>query len=60
MMDMNDVRAWYTLLLMIVLIGIAIWAYSKNRQRDFHEAAHLPLNEPESPAKPNPQQGGER
>ena len=48
-MDMNDFRAWHTLLMFIIFAGIWIWAWSSKRKRDFHEASHLPLNEPEFP-----------
>lgn len=57
-MDMNDVRSWYTLVVFAVFIGIVIWAWSSKRKQDFHEAAHLPLNEPEYPrAKENKENG---
>ena len=42
-MDLNDIRAWHTVVLMILFIGIVIWAYSKRRKRDFDEAANLPF-----------------
>ena len=48
-MDLNDFRAWHTLLMFIIFAGIVIWAWSKKRRSDFHEASHLPLNEPEFP-----------
>lgn len=48
-MDMNDVRSWYTVVVFVVFIGIFLWAWSGKRKRDFDEAAHLPLNEPEQP-----------
>ena len=48
-MDMNDFRAWHTLLMFIIFAGIWIWAWSSKRKNDFHEASHMPLNEPEYP-----------
>jgi len=39
-----------TLLLLLIFIGIVIWAYSKNRKQDFEEAANLPL-EDDKPAE---------
>lgn len=57
-MDINELRAWYTLLLILVFIGIALWAYS--RKRNFDDAANLPFNEPESPATPTNHKGGKR
>ena len=48
-MDLNDFRAWHTVLMFIIFAGIVIWAWSSKRKNDFHEASHLPLNEPEHP-----------
>ena len=42
-MDINDIRAWQTTLLLIAFIGIVIWAYSKRRKKSFDEAANLPF-----------------
>ena len=42
-MDLNDIRAWQTVLLMIAFIGIIVWAYSKRRKKSFDEAANLPF-----------------
>jgi len=50
-MDINDVRAWTTLLLIITFVLIVVWAYSKKRKKDFNEAANLPFVEPEQPGK---------
>jgi cytochrome c oxidase cbb3-type subunit 4 len=33
----------WTVLLLILFIGIVFWAYSSRRQRAFDEAARLPL-----------------
>jgi cytochrome c oxidase cbb3-type subunit 4 len=56
-MDVGVIRGLYTLLLIIVFIGVCLWAYSGRRKADFDDAANLPLedddiiNEPRS--KPN-------
>lgn len=42
-MDLNDFRAWHTVVLLIAFIGIVIWAYSKGRKKSFDEAANLPF-----------------
>ena len=42
-MDLNDIRAWHTVILMIAFIGIIVWAYSKRRKKSFDEAANLPF-----------------
>jgi len=39
-MDVNDFRAWYTVVMLVLFIGIVIWAYSK---KSFTEAANLPF-----------------
>lgn len=43
MFDINDIRAWHTLILMACFIGIVIWAYSGRRRGSFDEAANLPF-----------------
>ena len=42
-MDLNDIRAWHTVVLLIAFIGIIFWAYSKRRKKSFDEAANLPF-----------------
>ena len=44
-MTMNLFHSLWTLVVLITFIGIIIWAYSKNRNADFAEAARLPLDE---------------
>ena len=48
-MDWNDVRAVFSVIMFALLIGIYVWAWSKNRKEDFNEAANLPFDEPEQP-----------
>lgn len=40
-----SIHAWWTVLLLIVFVGIVIWAYSGARKKDFDEAARLPLDD---------------
>ena len=42
-MDINDFRAWHTIVLMVLFLGIVWWAYSKKRKKSFDEAANLPF-----------------
>jgi len=49
-MDINDLRAYFSVVMFALLIGIYLWAWSKNRKQDFNEAANLPFSEPEQPA----------
>jgi cytochrome c oxidase cbb3-type subunit 4 len=44
-MDMNDLRAAWTLVSFLVFIAIVGWAYSAARKRGFDEAARLPLDD---------------
>lgn len=46
-MEINDIRAWHTLLLLILFVGIVFWAYSKRRKQSFDEAANLPFADEE-------------
>ena len=46
-MDINEFRAWHTVILLIIFIGIVVWAYSKRRKRAFDEAANLPFADEE-------------
>jgi cytochrome c oxidase cbb3-type subunit 4 len=48
-MDIVDIRAGFTVVMMVTFISIFIWAWSKKRAKDFNEAANLPLNELETP-----------
>lgn len=43
MIDINDFRAWHTVVLMASFIGILLWAYSGRRRQAFDEAANLPF-----------------
>ncbi len=45
--ELNDIRAWHTLLLLILFLGIVFWAYSKRRKKSFDEAANLPFADEE-------------
>lgn len=42
-MEINDLRAWHTVVLLISFVGIVFWAYSKRRKQSFDEAANLPF-----------------
>lgn len=44
-MEWGHINGAFTLVLMISFIGIWIWAFQKDRKRDFDEAANLPLQE---------------
>jgi cytochrome c oxidase cbb3-type subunit 4 len=44
-MDINDLRAIFTVLTMFVFVGIVWWAYSGHRKQAFEEAALLPFED---------------
>ncbi len=41
---MTDLRIALTVLSFLIFVGIAIWAFSRRRKRDFDEAANLPFS----------------
>lgn len=43
-MNLDDARIAVTVLSFLVFVAIAVWAYSRRRQRDFDEAANLPFS----------------
>ena len=59
-MDINTFYGLLTLLLLILFIGIVLWAYSSKRKEQFDEAARLPLEDDDGPRDNNSQQGGDR
>ncbi len=44
-MDVNDLRALATVLAFVAFIGIVWWAWHRNSQKGFEEAARLPFAE---------------
>lgn len=44
-MDINDLRTLFTVLVMLIFVGIVIWAYSAKRKSSFDEAAQLVLDD---------------
>ena len=38
-------HSYYTVILLIIFIGIVLWAWSSRRKPDFDEAARLPLED---------------
>ena len=48
-MDMGTFRGIVTAVLMLLFIGLVIWAYSRGRQAEFKAAADLPLGDDRAP-----------
>ena len=44
-MNMAMFHSIWTILVMVIFIGIVIWAYSGKRKERFDEAARLPLED---------------
>ena len=44
-MDINDLRAGFTVLTFLLFVGIVWWAYSDRRKNDFDAAARIPLDD---------------
>lgn len=57
-MDINEIRAWYTLVMIITFVSMVAWAWSRKRVKDFRDAANLPFDEPETPRRANDHEGG--
>jgi len=51
---MGLVHGIWTLLLLLIFIGIVVWAWSARRKQRFEEAAQIPLQDdkPDSPENP--------
>ncbi len=50
-MDINDLRSIVTVAALLCFLAITAWAYSRNREADFAEAANLPFSDPEEAAQ---------
>ena len=44
-MDLGTLQGIWTIIVMIVFLGIVIWAWSSKRKRDFDDASNIPFNE---------------
>jgi cytochrome c oxidase cbb3-type subunit 4 len=49
-MDLVTFHSFWTVALLILFVGIVIWAYSSRRKRGFDEAARLPLEDDDEAA----------
>lgn len=57
-MDINTLYGILTLVLLILFIGIVLWAYSSKRKEQFDEAARLPLEDEDRRHGNDQQRGG--
>ena len=44
-MDINAIRILFTLVSFAIFIGIVVWAVSPGKQKDFADAAQIPLGD---------------
>ena len=50
-MDINTIRALITVLSLVAFLGIVFWAWSAKRKAAFDEAARLPFDDDDVPAR---------
>ena len=48
-MDFTFIQSVWTIVVMVVFIGIVIWAWSGKRKQEFDEAANIPFDEDDKP-----------
>lgn len=46
-------HSWWTLVLLVLFVGIVVWAWSPRRKQRFDEAARLPLDDDQQEVKRN-------
>ena len=47
----NLIQSVWTLVVLVLFVGIVIWAWSGKRKQDFDEAANMPFDEDDMPAE---------
>ena len=52
-MDIVVFRSVMIVVLMVLFVGLVIWAYGRGRRKDFDEAAQLPLGDDDKPPQRN-------
>ena len=57
-MSMETFHSIWTVVLLVVFLGIVFWAWSGKRKRAFDEAARLPLEDDDAPASTRPKENG--
>ncbi len=53
-METSTFHAWWTLVLLVVFVGIVIWAWSAKRKPDFDAASRLALDDEDEAAQTHP------
>ena len=52
-MSVAFVQSVWTVIAMVVFIGIVIWAYSKRRKNDFDQAGRIAMDDDDKPDNMN-------
>ena len=50
-MDTSLIQSVWTLVVLVLFVGIVIWAWSSKRKQDFDEAANIPFHEDDTSAE---------
>ena len=50
-MDSSLIQSVWTLVVLVLFVGIVIWAWSGKRKQDFDEAANIPFTEDDTPTE---------
>ena len=56
-MDLTSAKAWMSVVMLVVFIGIVMWAYSGKRKKQFDEAARSVLEDDVPGGSEKPDQG---
>jgi len=48
--DAASLHSWWTVALLVIFVGIVIWAWSGSRKSEFDQAARIPLEDDDDPA----------
>jgi len=50
-MDTSLIQVVWTLVVLVLFVGIVIWAWSGKRKQEFDEAANIPFTEDDTPTE---------
>jgi cytochrome c oxidase cbb3-type subunit 4 len=48
-MDFPLMQSIWTVVVLVIFVGIVLWAWSGKRKQDFDEAANIPFSEDDTP-----------
>ena len=50
-MDVSLIQSIWTVVVLVLFVGIVIWAWSSKRKQEFDEAANIPFHEDDTPTE---------